>query len=143
LKILDLGSGSIYKLGSAYDCIDITYADRRDFPGVDTEDMEQLSYADNAFDIVVCVNALDHTPDAKAAVKEMLRVSRGLVYIDCALIQRTTSGKQHYWDAEEDGTFTSKDDSFNLKDFSFQIELLNNNSERRYNHIHAVHINPL
>jgi SAM-dependent methyltransferase len=134
LRILDIGAGSIAKLSSAYDGIEITCADLKLVPA---ENMEQLSYADKSFDIVSCVNALDHTRDARAAIKEMIRVCSGLVYIDCALIQRTQSGGHHYWDATEDGTFISKDDEFNIKDFGFAIELINNGAARRYNHLHA------
>lgn len=139
LKILDVGSGSIPKLSSAYDGIEITCADLKLVPA---ENMEHLSYSDNTFDIVSCVNALDHTRDARSAIKEMIRVVKrgGLVYIDCALIQRTQSGGHHYWDALEDGTFKSKDEQFNIKDFGFSVELIDSGVERRYNHLHAKYL---
>lgn len=133
MKILNIGSGPVTK--GKYPGLEITNADRRDY-GVEIQDMEKMTYPDDYFDLVVCVNALDHTPDAKSAIKEMKRVGKW-VYIDCALIQRTTSGKNHYWDALEDGTFKSKDDEFNIKDYGFSVEFIDNKMERRYNHIIA------
>jgi ubiquinone/menaquinone biosynthesis C-methylase UbiE len=47
------------------------------------ENMERLSYPDNFFDIVHCANALDHTPNPIAAIKEMYRVCKpgGWIYL--------------------------------------------------------------
>lgn len=140
VDVLDVGSGP----NAMIDCtfagglyMQITPIDRRDFPGVHKMDMENLKFPDNHFDIVQCVNALDHTKDAKKAVQEMIRVAKDAVYIDCNLDQRKTSGGWHYWDAKEDGTLVSQIDSFNLKVFGFEIEYINNGGETRYNHIIA------
>lgn len=97
-----------------------------------------LTYKDGTFDLVMCINALDHTPDAQTALEELIRVSKGTVYIDCALIQHTTSGKGHYWDMKENGTMTNGTDAFSLKDYDFEIELIDNKMERRYNHVVAI-----
>lgn len=132
MKILNIGSGPISIKGEAPGII-ITHADRRDY-GVEIQDMEHLTYPDDSFDLVVCINALDHTPDAQLAIEEMKRVSKW-VYIDCALIQRTTSGRNHYWDALEDGMFKSKNDEFNIMDHGFVVELIDNEMGRRYNHV--------
>jgi SAM-dependent methyltransferase len=101
--------------------------------------MEKLTYEDNFFDIVHCLNALDHTRDALTAVKEMIRVCKpgGYVYIDCHLDQLDT-GHLHYWNAKEDGTLTNYKETFDLKDFGFQIKYINEYDESRYNHIIAV-----
>lgn len=50
---------------------------------VHKEDMEHLSYEDNYFDIVHCVNALDHTTNPLLALKEMYRVCKpnGYIYL--------------------------------------------------------------
>ena len=47
------------------------------------EDMENLSYPDNFFDIVHCVNALDHTTNPLRAVGEMYRICKpgGYIYL--------------------------------------------------------------
>lgn len=122
--------------------VEMHFCDIREFdnPLTEVQDMEKMTYPSWCFDIVYCTNALDHTPDALAAVKEMMRVCRpgGWVYIDCALIQRTTSGGHHAWDADEDGWLTSKNSQFNLKDLGFTITLEDNHAERRYNHMIAV-----
>jgi ubiquinone/menaquinone biosynthesis C-methylase UbiE len=101
--------------------------------------MENLTYEDNFFDIVVCINALDHTEDALKALKEMIRVCKkgGRVYINCALDQHSVRGHRHFWDAKEDGTFVNEKESFNLKDYGFSIEYQDNGGQRAYNYITA------
>ncbi len=134
VRILNIGSGPI-TLG-LLPGIDIVSADRRNHgEGVEFQDMENLTYPDNSFDLVVCINALDHTSNAEKAVQEMMRVSKHWVYIDCALIQKTTSGKGHYWDMLEDGSMENESAFFNLKDHGFQLEFIDNGMERRYNHV--------
>lgn len=47
------------------------------------EDMENLTYPDNFFDIAHCCNALDHTLDPIKAIKEMYRIVKpgGYIYL--------------------------------------------------------------
>lgn len=111
--------------------------DRKAFPGVEVQDMEALTYPDNYFDIVQCINALDHTKNAQKALEELIRIAKSWVYIDCSLDQLTTSGGWHYWDAQEDGTFVNKTNSFDLKDYGFKIEYINPGGPRRYRRIIA------
>lgn len=153
VRIVDIGSGPYPITGQHLVGvrIEIHYCDNHDptdfwtmveqtpmFP-IEYQDMEKLTYPDNSFDIVNCVNALDHTRDALSALKEMLRVVKpgGWIYIDCALDQHTSQRKRHYWDAKEDGTFVNETDKFDLKDFGFSIENVDNGGERQYNHIIA------
>jgi ubiquinone/menaquinone biosynthesis C-methylase UbiE len=139
-RFLNIGSGPVPE--DPIPGLDILHADRRDFgANVANETMEQLSYQDNTFYVVFCVNALDHTRNARTAVEEMIRVCKpgGLVYIECALIQHTTSGGWHYWDMLEDSTLKSDTDEFNLKDLGFYIKLIDNGGERRYNSIIATY----
>ncbi len=134
MKILNIGSGPVTP--GKMPGLDIIHADQRDYGEfVQTQDMEHLNYPDDTFDLVICVNALDHTKDARVALREMVRVARRWVYVDCALIQHSTSGGHHYWDAEEDGTFRSEDDHFNIKFYGFTVEFLRNGGERRYDHV--------
>lgn len=137
MKILNIGSGPVSMTGFIPG-IDFTHADRRDYgTPVKRQNMEHLTYPDDEFDLVVCINALDHTVDAISAVEEMIRVGKS-VYIDCALIQRTTSGKNHYWDMTEKGILVNKDEGmFSLEALGFEIEFIDNGGERRYNHIIA------
>jgi len=52
------------------------------FP-IEKQDMEHLTYPDESFDIVHCVNALDHCVDPYRAIKEMYRICRkdGWIYL--------------------------------------------------------------
>lgn len=44
-------------------------------------DLCRLPYADNAFDLVICSEVLEHVPDDQQALRELLRVSKGPVLI--------------------------------------------------------------
>ena len=153
VKILDVGSGPFPITGQYLEGVkvELYHCDKQDFTEfwkkyeavplfpIEYQDMEKLTYPDDFFDVVNCVNALDHTVDAPSALKEFLRVVKpgGWVYIDCALYQHSDQRKKHYWDAKEDGTFVNETASFDLKDFGFQIEYIDNQGERQYNHIIA------
>lgn len=153
IKIVDIGSGPFGKIGQYLDGVkvEIYHCDKQDFTefwkkhnaasvvSVEYQDMEKLTYPDDFFDIIYCSNALDHTKNALAAVKEMIRVckSGGWVYIECWLDQLSTRGK-HYWNTKEDGVFINKTGRFDLKDFGFKIEFIDNHGLRRYNRIIAT-----
>lgn len=51
------------------------------FIPIEKQDMENLTYEDSFFDIVHCVNALDHTPDPIKAIKEMYRICKPNGYL--------------------------------------------------------------
>lgn len=154
VKILDVGSGPYPITGQLLDGVKVefTHCDNRGFDNfwsnheaiplfpIEVRDMENLSFEDNSFDIVHCVNALDHTRDALAAVKEMIRVCKpgGWVYIDCSLNQHSVRRKKHYWDAKEDGSFINETASFNLKDYGFDIKFVDMGGEPQYNQIIAT-----
>lgn len=158
VKIADIGSGPFSRTGQYLDGVkvevypsdqsnfDYFYAKYNATPlfPIEIQNMQKMTYPDNHFDIVHCVNALDHTGYARAAVSEMIRICKpgGWVYIDCALIQRTIRGHNHFWDAEEDGSFTSKDDKFNLKDYGFTIKFVPEEGPREYSHIIATYQKP-
>ncbi|MCR4324166.1 MAG: class I SAM-dependent methyltransferase [Candidatus Curtissbacteria bacterium] len=150
VKIVDVGSGPFSMIGSYLPGIkvEIYHCDKQDFSeywgkrqltsviSVEQQNMEKLTYPDGFFDIVHCLNALDHTKNAKESVKEMIRVCKvgGWVYINCALDQLST-GYLHHWNAKQDGIFTNNTETFDLKDFGFQIQFINNGGESRYNQI--------
>lgn len=86
-RILDVGSGPFSTIGTEADIVlcDILadeYHTMMEKAGiepwipVEQENMECLNYADNLFDLVHCRNALDHTKDARAALREMARVCK-------------------------------------------------------------------
>lgn len=152
VKILDVGSGPYSTIGHYIDGVqvELTLCDNQDFTPfwekynahpiyeIEQQDMENLTYPDDFFDVVHCANALDHTNNALRAVGEMVRVCKpgGWIYIDCHLDQLNT-GHKHKWNAQEDGTFTNGNTSFSLKDFGFSVKYINNGGERRYNKIIA------
>jgi SAM-dependent methyltransferase len=134
LKIADIGSGPFSFIGSTIPGVDIKVypSDKVDFTQfweirnqkpfipVEYQNMEKLTYPDKFFDIVWCHNALDHTDNAKEAVKEMIRVCKGWVVIICSLNQLDT-GYLHKWNAKEDGVFDNYKERFDLKDFGFKV----------------------
>ena len=154
LKIADIGSGPFSTIGSYLNGVDLKIypSDKQDFIEfwksrhqapmipIEVQDMEKLTYSDEFFDIVHCLNALDHTRNVYGAVHEMMRVCKvgGWVYIDCHLDQLTTGG-HHRWNAKQDGTFFNKDNiRFDLKEYGFQIKFIDNGGESRYNQIIAT-----
>ena len=153
VKIADIGSGPFSIIGNKLDGVDVSVypSDGHGFESfwknegivpkfhIAVENMEKLSYEDGFFDIVVCNNALDHTRDALAAVREMIRVTApgGWVRIDCNLDQLDT-GHRHFWNAKEDGMFISKNSSFDLKKLGFTVKFVDNGGARRYNNIIAT-----
>lgn len=153
VRIADIGSGPYSVIGSFLGGVKvwIQHSDTQNFsnfwwkhniaPSIEVEyqDMEHLTYVNDSFDIVTCINALDHTADALAAVKEMIRVCKpgGYVYIDCCLDQLDT-GHKHYWNVKEDGIVENRKTRFDLKELGFSIKYIDNGGERRYNHINAT-----
>ena len=153
IKIADIGSGYITTIGTYIPGQDSKFyhSDKQDFVeffklrnitpinSVEIQNMEHMTYEDNFFDIVHCLNALDHTKHAYKAVEEMIRICKpgGWIYIDCHLDQLDT-GHLHYWNAKQDGTFTNGGETFDLKSFGFQIKFIDNGGETRYNQIIAT-----
>lgn len=153
VTIADIGSGPFSIIGSYLEDVSVRiyHIDNQDFTDfwkkykatpfitIEKHSMEKLLFPDSSFDIVVCINALDHTHDAFEAVKEMIRVCKpnGWVYIDSCLDQMTT-GHKHYWNAKKNGTFSDGDYFFDLKDYGFGIKFIDNGGESRYNHIIAT-----
>jgi len=151
VKIADIGSGPYPTTGQLLPGVkvELYHSDLRGFENfwnnnqtvplypIEVQDMEELTYEDNFFDIVHCVNALDHTKDALSAVKEMIRVCKpgGWVYVDCSLNQHSVRKKKHYWDAKEDGKFINETGEFDLKDFGFKVKYIDNHGEPQYNKI--------
>lgn len=154
VKIADIGSGPYPITGQLLDGVrvEVYPSDKQDFTyfwnnyktvpmfPIEIQNMEKLTYEDNFFDIVHCVNALDHTADARAAIKEMIRVVKpgGWIYISCYLDQLVT-GHKHYWDTKEDGVLVNPKGELDLKSFGFNIKFIDNHGERRYNKIIATY----
>lgn len=124
VKIADLGSGPICTLGNLWGNVKIKiYASDILAPQysklieeqncklitpVEYQDMENLTYPDEFFDLVHCVNALDHTKDVQKALNEMKRVCKigGYIYLRHGHNQKTVNGgRGHLWDAKKEGFF--------------------------------------
>jgi SAM-dependent methyltransferase len=77
------------------------------FIPMEKQDMENLTYKDEMFDIVHCANALDHCVDPYKALKEMYRVCKvgGWIYLrhipDEGLKLRYSM--QHQWNITKEG----------------------------------------
>lgn len=135
VKIADIGSGPVCTLGNIWGDSEIKiYASDLRQPSYKTliekekiklltpieyQDMENLTYPDNFFDVVHCVNALDHTNNAQKALDEMKRVCKkdGYIYLRHAHNQRRAhKGNGHFWDASITG-FSNGKIHINLESF--------------------------
>jgi ubiquinone/menaquinone biosynthesis C-methylase UbiE len=125
VSILDLGAGAISTIGYTWNDVEvnITLTDylAKDYmelykelgikPVLDIEfqDMLDIKYPNNTFDIVNCRNAIDHCIDPAKAIKEMYRVCKpgGWVYLAHFSHEGKRQGYNglHQWnlDGTEDG----------------------------------------
>jgi len=132
--IADLGAAAISTTGSTWPKVKVTVvpSDLLDYGyeglliPIEQQDMEALTYPDNHFDIVHCVNALDHTEHPNKAIEEMIRVCKpgGYVYLrhyENEAEHMRYSGF-HGWNLSRDGTVWNKTNSFSLDDYGFVTE---------------------
>lgn len=136
--IAELGAGPVCTIGNSWPNVEVgIFASdvlQKDFAllwekykvapvvPVTYQDMEHLTYGDNSFDIVHCVNALDHTLDVKQALREMLRVCKpgGWIYLRHYPNQRTQLRGMHAWDINEvsgEAVVSNKKENFLLSEF--------------------------
>lgn len=116
-RILNVGSGAENLLGTRADvdvvCCDALateYASAWRAAGlvpstvVEFGDMTALPYGDESFDVVFCANALDHSHDPRAAIREMKRVCRsgGWVYLRhmAQVAAGASYGGLHQWNID-------------------------------------------
>jgi len=68
----------------AYPNIEYLSVDARENAAMKTEDIENLSFADETFDVIFCCHVLEHVQDDKKAMAEIRRVVKtdGLAVID-------------------------------------------------------------
>ena len=99
VRIADIGSGPASMIGYTMDGVEVDYVPSdllaeeykelyryhniEPYVYPEVQDMMNLSYPDNSFDIVYCRNAVDHCFDAKKAISEMIRICKpgGYVYL--------------------------------------------------------------
>jgi len=134
--IADLGAGAVSTTGSTWPDTNVTIvaSDLLDYgyPGllipIEYQDMENLTYEDESFDIVHCVNALDHTVNPQKAIEEMKRVCKpgGFIYLRHSPNEaedRKYAG-YHQWNISEDGTMWNKEESFHLDGFTASLQMV-------------------
>jgi len=138
VTIAELGAGPICTIGNSWKDIKVNlcvsdvlrneYAplweqyDVTPVVEIEYQDMEHLTYPDGFFDIVHCVNALDHTIDARGALQEMFRVCKrgGWIYLRHKPDQRKKWRGMHEWDiniVEGETVISNPKESFSLKEF--------------------------
>jgi SAM-dependent methyltransferase len=127
VRILDAGTGILPSVGTQHPTVRVhltscdLYADEfrallarlRLVPGpeeyVERPDLTALTYPDDTFDIVHCANALDHTVDPFAGIREFVRVCKpgGIVYLrhvrNVGKLERYTALHQWNIDPADDG----------------------------------------
>lgn len=147
VDIAEVGAGPINTIGNEWPGVDVRvwasdvlqqeyeklWQEHKAIPVVDVscEDMEKLTYPDEYFDIVHCVNALDHTKDAQKALAELERVCKpgGWIYLRHAPNQWARFGGHHYWninierwEGKDECWFHDKHGSFKL-DEKYKVHL--------------------
>lgn len=133
VRIADLGAGAISTTGSQWPNVEVEvvasdllaedygrYYKKLLIP-VETQDMEALTYPDKSFDIVHCVNALDHCTNPRKALQEMIRISKEWVYLRHASNEGETEKYAgfHQWNIEKKGDdcrIWSRNDEFLLSE---------------------------
>jgi ubiquinone/menaquinone biosynthesis C-methylase UbiE len=126
-RIADLGAGPVCKLGGKYagsnieivasDILANEYKEITDEYGIELlfpieyQDMTNLTYPDESFDIVHCINTLDHIKDIKKAISEMKRICKpgGWIYLRHGPNQKTHLRGHHYWDCTLEGFNNGKE----------------------------------
>ena len=97
-KVLEIGAGSLHEArllfqgtpttGIEYTVVDVASnmieLGRREFPMVRFVEgnINRLQFPDDEFDIVYCRHVLEHQPYYEGPVREMMRVSKGLVVLN-------------------------------------------------------------
>lgn len=143
VKIAELGAGPVNTIGNLWPGVNVQiYASDVMWPEyqkfwqqhgkhpivpVVYQDFEKLDYEDDFFDIVHCVNALDHTENAIKALNELIRVCKpgGWIYLRHAPCQMTRYGGMHRWNfyMTESGkcVIESKEEFHQLDGWGFDI----------------------
>ncbi len=136
VKIAELGAGPVNTIGNYWSrshidiyASDILWPTYKELWGekipiipVDYQDIEKLTYEDNFFDIVHCVNTLDHMENPQQAISEMKRVCKdgGVIYLRHAPNQMDRYGGMHRWNITETG-FTNSTEHFDLSEFETEV----------------------
>ena len=99
--MLDIGCQELYFYNRMKQNYDVTLADYE--PKMDViqkEDVHNLSFADNSFEIVICQQVLEHVPDPVKAMKELRRVARKQLVITVPNEPQFTNARLGNWEKE-------------------------------------------
>jgi SAM-dependent methyltransferase len=98
---------------------------------IEKQDMESLAYPDKSFDIVHCVNALDHTANPLKALKEFDRVARKWIYLrhfeNEGENNRYKGG--HQWNLDRSGRLWNLSESYQLDWWETSVVMSYENKE--------------
>lgn len=133
--ILDVGAGPFTTVGfhphvsvTACDLYADEYSSMLKEAGIvplvvtEKQNMEEMTYAEDSFDIVYCENALDHTEHAIGALTNMCWVARDYVYMRHFpnVGERNNYKGLHRWNLSEDGTLWNEKKSVSLSEWGFE-----------------------
>lgn len=144
VKVCDLGAGPVCTVGNLWGKtkIEIYASDvlAKDYQKIiddlnvnlktpiEYQNMEKLTYPDNFFDIVHCVNALDHVKDLRSALSEMKRICKigGYVYLRHGHNQKNANrDENHFWNCTTAGFKNEKEtvtlDEFHTSDDGYYV----------------------
>ncbi len=158
VKIAEVGAGPINTIGNQWSGVEVEVVPSdilqpeyeklwkahgaNPIVPVEYADMENLPYPDESFDIVHCVNALDHTKDANKALSELTRICRtgGWIYLRHSSNQKKRFGGHHYWNIEYEDyeycgpqrmKFSNEEDEFFVDDAQFDLLWAFENKEEK------------
>ncbi|MFH1971913.1 MAG: methyltransferase domain-containing protein [archaeon] len=100
-KLLDIGAQDLYFYNQLKNRFDIVLSDFD--PKLDIikkEDVQNLSFEDNTFDVVLCQEVLEHVQDPVRAIKELKRVCRKRLIITVPNEPYFTLLRGFKWDRE-------------------------------------------
>ncbi|AQQ09979.1 bifunctional 3-demethylubiquinone-9 3-methyltransferase/ 2-octaprenyl-6-hydroxy phenol methylase [Sedimentisphaera cyanobacteriorum] len=99
--VLDIGCQEMYFYNQLKEHYDVTLADCEPRNGhIVKENVENLSFDDSSFDIVICLQVLEHVPDPVKAMKELKRVARKQLIITVPNEPQFTFARMGTWEKE-------------------------------------------
>jgi len=115
--LLDIGCDELFFYDKLKDKYDITLADCSPrTEQIKKEDVQNLSFADNSFDIVLCQQVLEHVPDPVKAILELKRVAAKQLVISVPYEPFFTLCRFLTWEAEHLWAITPRLLKFHLGD---------------------------
>jgi len=92
---------------------------------IEKQDMSDLTYKDEFFDIIVCINALDHSDNPHKALQEMLRVCKvgGWIYLRHFInnAQNQKYSGLHKWNISAEKIWSRDDEFFLPEEFDTTV----------------------